>query len=206
MPNKPTPWCLEQRKAYCEGQVRTMSSSCLKSPNALLVSREELLEANLGRRLLGVWLSSDWSLVSHRVVFQESQSSPSSSNQSRFHTLVCSLKLSSPTWVEASVPVEKLRDLYQIVTRVSWGRTWTVADHSFLLISFPLFLHSPNPLTCSSLNLTFGTQETSQRLKASSLHIGNRRSGKTFVPKRFLHGFTISPYKPPISSSLLCSK
>ena len=41
------------------------------------------------------------------MVFQESQSLPSSSNQSRFHTLVCSLKLSSPTWVEALVPVEK---------------------------------------------------------------------------------------------------
>jgi len=53
MPNKPTPWCLEKRKAYCEGQVRTMSSSCLKSPNPLLVSREELLQANFGEKAAG---------------------------------------------------------------------------------------------------------------------------------------------------------
>ena len=49
------------------------------------------------------------------------------------HVLILSLKLPSCTWVGALVPVDKLRDIYQIVMYIPWGRT---RPHQNTIISF----------------------------------------------------------------------
>ena len=48
------------------------------------------------------------------MAFQESQSLAFLLKLERVHVLVLSLNLPSSTWVVASVPIEELRDMYQI--------------------------------------------------------------------------------------------
>ena len=72
--------------------------------------------------------------------------------------LMFSLK-SSSTFVRASVPVEELRDMYQIVMRIPWGGTRPSSQsvhHCFFPHSFTLLI--------SIWILPFGTQGRSRRL------------------------------------------
>ena len=44
----------------------------------------------------------------------------------RLGNFVLSLKLSSSTWVRALVPIEELKDLYQIIMHIHWGGARTL--------------------------------------------------------------------------------
>ena len=77
---------------------------------------------------------------------------------------VLSLKLPSSTWVGALVPVEELRDLYQIVLYILPRRNQDPVPS----LHCCFFLHSLIPLISNCLNLPFGTQGRSKRLKLFS--------------------------------------
>ena len=90
----------------------------LNRPNTF---REVLLKATLGGRATGC--VTFFSLVGGEVTgwcFRSLSHQPGS-DQSGVCVLVLSLKLPSSTWVGTLVPVEELKDMYQIVMYIPRG-------------------------------------------------------------------------------------
>ena len=77
-----------------------------------------------------------------------------------------SLKFPSSTWVGILVLAEELKDIAYVY---SWRRNQDPAPwlHSFF-IALPFFLDSLTSLISNCLNLPFGTQKRSRRLKSFS--------------------------------------
>ena len=94
---------------------------------------------------------------------------PSCFNQSEVHSLVLSLKLLLSSWVGTLVPVEELRIMYQIFMYIPWEGTRRNQDPdpSLHYWFFSAFSHPPLPIR-NCLNLPFGTQGRSRRLKPFS--------------------------------------
>ena len=84
-------------------------------------------------------------------------------------------------WTFFLAPDEQLKDLCQTIRYIPWGWTrnlfhcWTI-----FLIAFPVFLHSLTFLISNCLDLLFGTQGRSRRLKPF-LQTRNEGHRKAFV-------------------------
>ena len=112
---------------------------------------------------------------------------------------VLNLKLPSSTWVRALVAAEELKDtefcsiMQDYVYPLSRNQDLAALPHSCFLTALPLFLHPLTSLISNCLNLFFGTQGMSRRLKeAYLLQIRNRgHKGSCLVsvpcPIHFFH-------------------
>ena len=132
--------------------------------------------------LIGCWWGNS-------IVFQEPQSSAFWFQPVRVHVFVLSFKSPSSTRVRAIFPVEELRDTYQVVMYIPSGGIRSL--HYCFLTAFPLFLHSLPSLISNCLNLLFGTQGRSKRLKLFSYKQEMWGHRKAFVPRR-AHMFLLS--------------
>ena len=77
--------------------------------------------------------------------------------------LALNLKLPTSTWVGAVVPVEELKGIL-LSPPLRRNQDSLLLLYYFLTAS-PLFLHPPTSLISNCLNLSFGTQGRSRRLK-----------------------------------------
>ena len=128
---------------------------------------------------------------------------------------------SSSSWVGALVLLKELKDLYQIAmcTAPPPRRNQDSAPSLcyYFLTAFTLFPYAFRSLVKNCLNLPFGTQGRSRRLKAFFLQTRNGEHRKALVPERapqgsaqfqyilLLHIFCIHD-KPQIKSCCFCSK
>lgn len=89
-----------------------------------------------------------------------------------------------PGWGDL-VPVKTTQDMYWIVMCISWGRPGTLIaallSLLFYLTAFYLSLHSLISLIDNCLNLPFGTQVRSRRLKPFSYKWEMEEHGRAFV-------------------------
>ena len=104
------------------------------------------------------------------MLFQESQSSASGSNQSGVHMLMLSLKLPHSTWVGGLSSYRTQRYVCIKLLRTSSEEEPGLCPS----LHCGFFLHSYTPPISNCLNLPFGTQGRSSRLKAFFLQTRNR--------------------------------
>ena len=100
--------------------------------------------------------------------------------------LVLSLKLPSSTWVGALVPTEELKGIGYVYS-LWWNQDPALLLHYYFLTASPLFLHSLSSLISNCLNMPFGTQGRSRRLKPFS-YKQDRGHRQAFVPRKAPQG------------------
>ena len=179
-PNELKRWSLEQRKVHCKGRAGRTGRSCSEGPNSLMGFREVFI-GKFGERVAGC-VTLLWLVGGNLTAWCSRKLShhPSGSIWPGIHVFELSLKLPSSPW--ALVPVEELRDTYQIALHLP--RRGTRPRPHFTTV---FFLHSFILLISNCLNLSFGR---SRRLKVYFLQTRNGEYGKAFMPRR-------SPKCPP---------
>ena len=178
-------------RVLLQGQARRTGSSCSKDLNSPVDFKEEGFIGNVceeGCRVCTLlWLVdgevTGWCSrnLDHR---------PSGSYQSGVHMLVLSLMLPSSPWVGGLLSCRRTQryvsDNYVHPLRRNQDQSPSLRHC--------LFLHSLAPLNTNCLNLPFGTQRRSRRLKTFSI---NRNEGHLCLrgPYRVPHVFRIIKWR-----------
>ena len=134
---------------FIAGSRKEYGSSRSKDLNSLMVQAEEFLKAKFGVRVVGCVIF--FGLVGGKIVGWCSRN------------LVLSLKLPSSLWARALVPLEKFRDIFVCVSLEEEPGPYFIA--ALLLHSFSFVSASPYFLISNCLNIPFGTQGKSRKLK-----------------------------------------